>query len=157
MTRRVLDLAARLGPWWHAVPALIVLAAGLATCHLIETPDPDGFIVERSIVQGNRAAVVVRHSHFDSGVTVKCVWLVAVPAPSPGPTRRIAESCALVASDSEADLKLSWQPGGRLLVRLPAGTEAIASEPPHSRCYFETERAPPRVCYMARGVQIEPH
>ncbi len=154
MREAMLAFAARIGMWWHALPALIVVAFGLATCHLIETPDPDGYVVERSLVQGSRAAVVIRHKHTDSGTTVRCIWLVAAPPPSAGPTRRLAETCALVALDGEADLQLRWGPGGRLIVRLPAGAEAVASEPPHARCYFEAASAPKRVCYMPQSIQI---
>jgi hypothetical protein len=155
MRDALLALAARIGMWWHALPALIVVGFGLATCHLIETPDPDRYVVDRSIVQGSRAAVVLRHKHADSGTTVQCIWLVAAPPPSAGPTRRIAETCALVAVDGEADLQVRWGQGGRLLVRLPAGAEAVASEPPHARCYYEAASARTRVCYMPQSIQIE--
>lgn len=155
MRELLLGWAARIGMLWHGLPALIVVAGGLATCHLIETPDPDGYIVERSIVQGSRAAVLLRHTHADSGATVRCIWIVAAPPPSPGPTRRLAETCVLVAADGEADLQLRWAPTGKLVARLPAGVAAVTSEPPHARCYFEAASLPKRVCYMPQSIQIE--
>lgn len=151
----LLGWAARLGPLWYAIPSLFVVLAGVATCSFVDTPEYDRFEVVSSVANsGNtRAAVVTRQRHADSGATVICVFLVVGPAPPPGPTRRLTETCALVAADADAPLTMRWLPNGRLGVKLHAGFAAAASEPLGERCYFERDAR--RVCYRPQLVEIE--
>jgi hypothetical protein len=148
--------AARLGPWWYAIPSLAVILAGVATCSMIDTPEHDRFEVVGSIATpGNaRAAVVTRQRHADSGATVACVFLVVGAPPGSGPTRRLTETCALVATDADTPLVMRWLANGKLGVKTPVGFSAQASEPLADTCYFE--RGARRLCYRPQLVQIEP-
>ena len=149
--------AARLGSFWYAIPSAIVVLLGLATCNFVDTTDYDAFRVEASAenATGTRSAVVVRQWHSDSSATVKCIWLLAGPPPSSGPSVRRSPSCALVATDPDAALALRWQPNGKLLVKLPPGTTASPSDPYHSRCYFEWDQLGKHVCYSPEQVEVE--
>lgn len=151
----LLAWAARLGPWWYAIPSILVVLVGVGTCSLIDTPDHDRFDVLSSIATpGNaRAAVVTRQRHADSGTTVACVFLVVGPPPGTGPTRRLTETCALVATDADTPLVMRWLANGKLGVKMPAGFGALASEPLGERCYFERDVR--RLCYRPLLVEIE--
>lgn len=149
--------AARLGPFWYAIPSTFVVLLGLATCNFVDITDFDTFRVETSVANANgtRSAVLVRQWHSDSSATVKCVWVLAGPPPSPGPSPRRSLSCALVATDPDAALELRWQPNGKLLVKLPSGTTSSASAPHHSRCYFERDKIGKHVCYAPELIEID--
>lgn len=151
----ILAWAARLGPLWYAIPSLLVVLAGVATCSLVDTPDHDRFEVVGSIATpGNaRAAVIARQRHSDSGTTVTCVFLVVGPPPGSGPTRRLTETCALVVTDAEIAIEMRWRSTGKLGVKAPAGFTAVASEPLGDRCYFERDVR--RLCYRPQLVEIE--
>lgn len=147
----------RLGGWWYAIPSLLVVGLGLATCHLIEErADFDTFEIESVLPQGGgqRSAVLVRQHHADSSATVRCIWIVSGPPPSPGPTRRLTESCALVAADRNAVLEIQWLRSGKLGVRVHAGTSPIGGEKIDGSCYFETKEKPRQVCYRTPLVEI---
>lgn len=150
--------AARLGPFWYAVPSAVVVLLGLATCNFVDTTDFDTFRVDASVANANgtRSAVLVRQWHSDSSATVKCIWLLAGPPPSSGPSPRRSPSCALVATDPDATLVLRWQANGKLQVRLPPGTTSSASDPGHSRCYFERAELGKHACYSREQIEIEP-
>ncbi len=147
--------AARLGPWWYAIPSMLVVLVGVATCSLVDTPDHDRFVVVSSVgnLNGTRAAVSTRQRHADSGATVTCVFLVVGTAPGSGPTRRLTETCALVATDADTMLAMRWLPNGKLGVKLPDGSVALATEPLGDTCYFERDVR--RICYRPQLVEIE--
>ena len=151
-------IAARLGAWWYVIPSLAVVLLGLATCNMIDVVDPDRFEVTASIVHpsGTRAAVIVRHTHADSGAKVACIWIVAGPAPTPGPVKRLAQSCVLVSTVADMPLDVRWQPNGRLRVTLPPGVGHSTSDVVDQRCYFEHNKLGAHVCYWPQNVDIAP-
>ena len=153
----VLGWAARLGLGWYAIPSLFVILVGVATCSLIDEPDLDRFDVVRTYPHpsGVRMAVVARQRHADSGSTFLCLWLVAAPAPSSGPTRRLAESCALVATNVDMNLDLRWRSDGRLGVKVPPGTGRSEADARRQQCYFEAEQLGWHVCYRPELIAIE--
>ncbi len=145
------------GPFWYAIPCVLVVVLGLATCSFIDVTEFDTFEVEGSVPDrgGMRHAVVMRQRHSDSGNTVKCVVIVAGPAPTPGPSRRLAESCALIAPEVDTRFTLSWQANGRLKAILPAGSRPVSGEVIESKCYFETGKGSGFVCYSNVQLDVE--
>lgn len=154
---KLLSWTARLGPLWYAIPSTIVVLLGLATCNFVDVADVDTFRVEASVSNagGTRSAVIVRHWHSDSAATAKCIWLLAGPPPSPGPSVRRSPACALVATDPEAALHLRWQPNGKLMIKLPPDTKASPSTLDHARCYFERAELGRHACYSPEQVDVE--
>lgn len=152
----LLRLAARIGPWWYAIPSALVVLAGLATCHLVDVPDVDSFEVVASHPHpsGVRSAVVMRQRHADSGATVTCLVVHAGPAPALGPSRRLADQCSLVAPERTAIAELAWLPSGKLKVRLASPTRAIAAEPLDLQCYFAAGETDAPACYRPQVVEF---
>jgi hypothetical protein len=145
------------GPYWYAIPCLLVVFLGLGTCSMIDVTEFDTFDVVTSVPDrgGFRHAVVMRQRHSDSGNTVNCVVIVAGPAPSPGPSRRLSEACALIAPDVETRVSLSWQANGRPKAMLSAGSRPVSAEVTDPKCYFETDKRSGFVCFNYLQIDAE--
>lgn len=150
-------LLGRLGHFWYVLPCTAILLAGIGTCGLIDVTDPDRFTIEASVADrtGLRSAVLARQYHADSGATVRCVWIVGGSGPGPGPSRRLAQDCAAIATSPDVPIRLDWRPNGRLVLTLQAATTvsplAAARDSP---CYFHAAKRPDHVCYRDEIIDI---